>query len=122
MKYGSKGTKSLTQAVTFKVTTNGIEREYFNLQNPHSDNWFKGMLFQYPKIAQHTLLVIRQEGTTHCCGICGDKDGENNGQIKLLNLLEVKHAFTAKLCNECKKLQEKMHGLVFVQLPDNLFE
>jgi hypothetical protein len=73
---------------------------------PHSDEWFTLLSGRNPQQAAMAERTIKAAGTAMCCGICGDTENVHD----YMGDEEV----AARLCDDCKSMQESMHGAMFV--------
>jgi hypothetical protein len=74
---------------------------------PHTKEWFKDMESRNPMQAQMARLAIKNSGTEMCCSICGDTDVHD---------YMADEEISARLCDDCKKMQENMYKAVFLPL------
>lgn len=75
---------------------------------PHSAEWFEELRNRSPLQAAMTAQIVERAGTWDCCGICGGKDGVADYMSD--------EQLSVRLCQDCKCIQEKMHGAMFVPL------
>lgn len=73
---------------------------------PHTEKWFAELAERAPHQVTLTRLVISRSGTAECCSLCGDT---NN-----LNDYMGDEGMSARLCGDCKGLQERMYGAMWV--------
>lgn len=80
-----------------------------NTPRPHTAEWFALMRERHPKQAESTRNLIARVGTDQCCSVCGDTKNAHDYK-------SIDDEITARLCDECKGLQERMYGARFVPL------
>jgi hypothetical protein len=76
---------------------------------PHTPEWFAELRQQNPHQASHVKQILELAGTDQCCSICGDTD-------KIKDYM-ADEGISARLCDDCKRIQEQTHGARFLPLP-----
>ncbi len=72
----------------------------------HSPEWFDAMRKINPQQAAMTAQIVKLAGRNDVCSICGDTTSKAYKMVS-------EPDFTARLCDDCRRMQKDMYGSSF---------